>query len=269
MAEIRNILLIGRTGSGILSGTNDFKESTSSISTTKKIEKAFFEYQGIKYKVIDTVGIGDTGLATQEVLHRIADSYHEVKGGVNQILFVIKGKITEEELKTYRLLKLVVFDENISNHTTIVRTDFADFEDNDRCEEDRKKMSEENSQIGELVNLVNGVIHVDNPPLKGRSATTNKEIREESRKKILNYLIQEKGNYWPANLINLNERISTYMSEIDELKKLLEEERKMNNDKITELAAKSEKKISELEAKIEEQTKKSFSYFVKNNCKVS
>jgi len=49
MAETKKILLIGRTGSGkstlanVLSGTDNFKESASFVSETRKIQKEEFE----------------------------------------------------------------------------------------------------------------------------------------------------------------------------------------------------------------------------------
>src|SRR6185436_5047999 len=98
-------------------------------------------------------------------------------------------RITKEELEVYDLLRETIFDKNITNYTTIVRTNFADFEDEKKCEGDRKKLKEENLELAELINSCNKVIYVDNPPLKGRSATTNKEIREASREILLKHLI--------------------------------------------------------------------------------
>src|SRR4051812_8707322 len=117
MTETRNIILIGRTGGGkstlgnVLVNKNDnfeeaFKESAGTSSETKKVEEKTFEVkldedgsEKIKYRVIDTIGIGDTTLTPQGVLIRLAEIADRVKKeGVNQILFVNKGRFTKEEI---------------------------------------------------------------------------------------------------------------------------------------------------------------------------
>lgn len=79
MVEIRNIILIGRTGNGkstianVLINETDregnfkdfkefFKESERSVSETRKTDMKKLEEDGLKYRIIDTVGIGDTSL---------------------------------------------------------------------------------------------------------------------------------------------------------------------------------------------------------------
>lgn len=82
----RNILLIGRTGSGkstlanVLMGEDKFKESAKSVSSTKHVEEGVFEVdldkegkEKIRYRVIDTIGIGDTEMKPQGVLMRLAE----------------------------------------------------------------------------------------------------------------------------------------------------------------------------------------------------
>lgn len=82
----RNILLIGRTGSGkstlanVLMGEGKFIESAKSVSATKYVEEGMFEVdldkegkEKINYRVIDTIGIGDTEMKPQGVLMRLAE----------------------------------------------------------------------------------------------------------------------------------------------------------------------------------------------------
>jgi predicted GTPase len=86
MVNTRNILLIGRTGSGkstlanVLMGENRFIESAKSISATKHVEEGTFEVdldkegnEKIRYRVIDTIGLGDTKMKPQGVLMRLAE----------------------------------------------------------------------------------------------------------------------------------------------------------------------------------------------------
>src|ERR1051325_4451564 len=69
-----NIFLIGRTGNGkstlanVLINKNDsfeevFKESARGISKTKDFQTSEFELEGTKYRVVDTIGVGDTKLS--------------------------------------------------------------------------------------------------------------------------------------------------------------------------------------------------------------
>ncbi|CAB4470478.1 uncharacterized protein OCT59_020788 [Rhizophagus irregularis] len=292
MSGVRNILLIGRTGNGksalanVISGTNKFREIEDSVSETKELELETFGYQGIKYRVIDTVGIGDTKLKSKDVLNRVAKACYEVREGLNQIFFVIGGRITEEELETYNLLKQIIFNEDIYSYTTIVRTRFTDFEDERRCEEDKEKISQENEKLAELIRICNKLIHVDNPPVKGRSAATNKEIREVSRERLLKHLIYDCGNYRPISLDRLNERISSYLTEKEQIKKELEDLKKFQAEEQIKTEAerkryeeekrKSEQRLAEMEAKIEVQTKKvlqleqnPFSFNNRDKCRIS
>src|SRR6185436_11154515 len=105
MTEIKTILLIGRSGRGkstlanVITGfENRFKESSSSVSETRKIQFEEFEDKqddkknNVKYQVIDTPGIGDTKLTEQEVLDIIAEAVYQSRKGISQVFFVIDGR---------------------------------------------------------------------------------------------------------------------------------------------------------------------------------
>jgi len=169
MTEIKNILLIGRSGRGksalsnVLTNTNNFKESSSSTSETRKIQFDEFDSKQenlenlsdrlersnldkkdkqtlreileehiqnrevIKYRIIDTPGIGDTKLKDKEVLDIIAEAVYLVRNGVSQVFFVVDGRFDQYEMATYNLLRTIIFDQNIASYTTIVRTRFENF----------------------------------------------------------------------------------------------------------------------------------------------
>lgn len=259
----------------MLTNSEKFNESSGTISTTKVLQKEDFEMEingeKVQYRVVDTIGIGDTKLAQREVLNRIAEACHEVGKGINQIFFVLGRKFTEEELEAYNILREIIFDEVITCYTTIVRTNFPDFDSEEKCEEDREKLNQENPKLAELVRTCNKLIYVDNPSTNieiGKDITekqknrklkeieTNREKREESRDVLIKHLIKNCGNYRPPRLDELTKRVSSYMTEKEQLKKELENLKNATEEE----KKKAEKKIAELEAKIEEKVQEALSW---------
>jgi len=88
MNNTKIILLIGRSGRGkstlanVITNTNEFKESPSSVSETKKIQLGDFKEEEINYQIIDTPGIGDTKMSDKEVLDVIAEAVYLAREGV-------------------------------------------------------------------------------------------------------------------------------------------------------------------------------------------
>ncbi|RHZ49125.1 hypothetical protein Glove_529g53 [Diversispora epigaea] len=233
MSEIRNIVLIGRTGNGkstlanVIGNMNRFKESDLGVSETKNIQIEKVEVEGITYRLIDTIGIGDTRLSNQEVLNKIADAAYEVKDGLSQLLFVTSGRFTEEEIDAYDLLRTVIFDQNIAKCTTIVRTKFSRFRKPEKCKEDTDAMIKENSKLAEVIGSCNKVIHVDNPSIVDLEdedeINVNENIREKSRIILLTHLYACRDNYKPENLDQLNDRIKNHMTVKEQLQVQIEE----------------------------------------------
>ena len=207
-----------------------FKESAKSISETKKIQTEKFSVdiskdgkEKIDYQVIDTIGFGDTKLSNKEVLQLLQDLVPIVgDDGLNQILFITDGRFTEKEIETYKLLETVIFDKEVVDFTTIVRVRFPEFEDREECEEDRKALREENEEMFRILKA-SKIVYVDNPPLVGRSLAKNKEIREESCKRLLTYLATCQNIYYPANLVEFKQRIDDYQTKSEQLEKELAE----------------------------------------------
>ena len=134
--NVKNILLIGRSGRGkstlanVITGLeNKFKESGSSASETKKVQVEEFvdDKSRVSYLVIDTPGIGDTKMSDNEVLDIIAEAVYRAKDGISQVFFVIDGRFDQYEMATYDLLRTIIFDNDITKHTTIIRTNFSKF----------------------------------------------------------------------------------------------------------------------------------------------
>jgi len=267
MTKTKNILLIGRTGGGkstlanVLTNTNKFGESSSTVSATKEVQIELAEIdiskdgsEKLDYQIIDTIGIGDTEMTPQGVLIKLAEMASLVKKeGLNQILFVTGGRFTKEEIETYDLLSSIIFDKEVLNYTTVVRTGFPEFEDKEACDDDREKLRKENAEIAHILGSVN-IIYLDNPPLKGKKKVVeiNKEIREDSRKRLITYLATCQGNYRPSNIDKLDERVRSYTTSEEKLQnkmKELEESRKQQEQefrkKITELKEEQVKELRE------------------------
>jgi energy-coupling factor transporter ATP-binding protein EcfA2 len=258
--NIKNILLIGKTGNGksalanVISGGNNLKEGEFGVSETKDVQIAEFEIYEERYRIIDTIGIGDTELSLQKVLYKLARMSNYVKEGLNQVLFVNSGKFTEEEISTYNLLRKFIFDEEIERYTTIVRTNFPNFRNDDKCKEDIEKMIRNGGELTELIcNCRNRIIHIDNSPINVEDedeVAINKRKRERSRTILLTYLAKCEEVYQPRNLHDLNERISNYMTEEEKLKKRLDELNNQNQSTNKEIETLKEE-ISVLKEQIE------------------
>jgi len=152
MTENKKILLIGRSGRGkstlanVIIGTeNKFEESSGSASKTKKIQYEQFkdEKSNTDYLIIDTPGIGDTKMSDNEVLDIIAEAVYLVRNGVDQVFSVTNNRFDQSEMATYNLLRTIIFDEKITGHTTITRTNFDDFKNEEKCLTDISSMIKE------------------------------------------------------------------------------------------------------------------------------
>lgn len=266
------ILLVGRTGGGkstlanVLSGIeNASAESELSTSKTREIQKIEFNYGEEVYQIVDSVGIGDTTRTQAEVLKEIVKWWpKEVeRRKIKQVLFVVGERLTPEEINTYNMLKEVFFDGDFAKYATIVRTRFHSFEDEGECNKDIELLRDENNpEITAMLDSNNGFIHVDNPPVKIAGSGTrierqiglNKEIREESRNKLLKHLVERcEGSY---ELKSLKEVEKGFKMKLEEENKKIKEEIKNikeNNNKTNR--SELEEKIRKLEEKIRNNEK--------------
>ena len=203
-----------------------FKESAGSVSETKNVQIKEFVLnitedgsERVRYLVIDTAGFGDTKLTDKEVLELMSEMVIIIgDDGLIQVFFVTNSRFTNEEIEVYRLLESVIFDNQVNKYTSIVKTKFPEFENENKCEEDRQKFHAENPELARIFNT-NKIIYVNNPPLVGRPSAIelNKEIREESRKRLLAHLGKCQDIYQPGNLNTLKQRINNYKTQKENL----------------------------------------------------
>ncbi|CAG8654931.1 12489_t:CDS:2, partial [Ambispora leptoticha] len=284
--KTKKILLIGRSGRGkstlanVLINQVDenekfkkfeqlFEEGDLSVSQTRNIQSEKFEQEftkqeelkKISYQVIDTPGIGDTKLSPEEILDIIGEAVYLVREGVDRVFFVTNDRFDQHETATYDLLRKAIFDDQITKHTTIVRTNFAAFKNKRECENDIKEMKE-NDSLKEVIESCQGrVIHVDNPPINTKGASEeeielNKSKRGDTKKLLLDHLEKtcQENVYKPQNLIELSEKIQKI---IEKKKKLGEALDKLKEQlKIVEGKVRGEKLLQVIKDLNEEIEKK-------------
>src|SRR5437588_10188083 len=107
MINTKNVLIIGRTGGGKSALGNllinkeknlkegrkfeeFFTESDSSVSETREIKSKEVKIEGMNYRIIDTIGIGNTKLTDKEIAQKIFRACYELEGGINQVIFIIE-----------------------------------------------------------------------------------------------------------------------------------------------------------------------------------
>jgi len=276
MTETKKILLIGRSGRGkstlanVLLNKNDsfeevFKESSSSVSETKKIQFEQFPVDDINYLVIDTPGIGDTKMSDSDVLDIIAEAVYLAKDGLSQVLFVVGGRFDQSEMATYNLLRTIIFDKDITKHTTIARTRFVDFrskkkrqadinlmikesqakkdelkkkiaDNEEKMEnlssdsEEYKKIVKETGQLNkELKSTLSEIIESCQSRIVHIDNPEDKDIRGKSRGKLLDHLSKScQEDYNPEKLKELSKDIAEdYFQYLEKKRKLAEELRNL------------------------------------------
>jgi len=107
-----------------------------------------------------------------------------VRNGVSQVFFVIDGRFDPYETATYNLLRTIIFDSEITNHTTITRSRFEEFRSEEKCKKDINLMIKNDGELKEIIeSCQRRVIHVDNPSKNILAADNENEEEKQVRGK--------------------------------------------------------------------------------------
>mmetsp|Transcript_119411 Transcript_119411/g.283486 ORF Transcript_119411/g.283486 Transcript_119411/m.283486 type:complete len:254 (+) Transcript_119411:88-849(+) len=160
----RTVVLVGVTGDGksstgnTLCGSSAFSVSSGLKSETQELAYADYLRGAMFWRVIDTVGLHDTGLSQKEVFDRFSTFSEAASEGIDAFLFVIRwGRFKPEHDEA-----LAAFASNCGEaalrHTIIVFT---------HCEEDVQLKDVEPSAPSSLRHWLEriggGVVGVNNP----------------------------------------------------------------------------------------------------------
>ena len=136
-ARVRTIIALGITGAGksttcnCLCGVSPsdpdcFRESTSMAAETSEYKMTLpFEHDGDLYKIIDTVGPCDPEQEPTVVFEQLAQAFNAAQHGIDQILIITSGRVTQAQLDIISFLTGILLNEDVWDIVAVVRTRFA------------------------------------------------------------------------------------------------------------------------------------------------
>ncbi|XP_065188024.1 GTPase IMAP family member 4-like [Sycon ciliatum] len=255
----RVVVLFGRTGVGkstvasVLAGRPGcYAESSGIASQTKGIKSRLFRVRlrGETYvlKIIDTMGLGDTGLENNDVdvVRQLVHLVRECSGGIHQVMFVTEGRFTEVQHQCFKLLQRVLFTEDVLGYTCVVRTFCDKFEEAEEEARVRTSLCEQS----DLMEKIKHFILVNCPPTeREKTRELYREDRRLSRCKLLEHLIDNcKEVFKPGHLQEASERIEKYDEEGWRLQ-MQRKELEKQYEELKESTAKREEEVNALHLK--------------------
>jgi len=184
--ESINIIVIGSEGAGkstfcnVVTGRTLFPEGDDSVSVTRANHCEEVQVEGLKIRIVDTIGLGGVNVTETALLRAHAQACISNLGGrINQVFFLVSERVTPNYVKQLQQIQETIFNPTIRSFTTVVRTNFQRFKDPMVTDADITSLRQAPS-ILPMFSMIKKMIYVDNA---GKSST-----REDSATILRTYI---------------------------------------------------------------------------------